>query len=166
MCWGLQLHLQFCQMNLFCFYKQTRTIVYQRLLLGLNAITSQKSGKLLLSCSGRISFKTFQCHLATAEVQAIPPHFSSLTQLASTFSLTAKLSGRVCFPCCGSVLRCWISDEVSGKLLFILPIFEVCRWKFPCSLAYRFTLYWKIPSGIDWNITWLSREAKWSTEGK
>lgn len=113
-----------------------------------------KSGKLLISCSGKMSHKVFQCHLATAAVCVILTHFSSLTQLTSPFSLTAKMSGRVCFPCCQS-LHC--GGELALKPLanwgFILITFEVCRWKFPCSLAYRFTLYWKIQSGIHWNKT-------------
>ena len=111
-----------------------------------------------------MSHKIFQCHRATAAVCAICPHFSFLTQLSSPFSLTAKMSGRVFYPCCQALCYC---AELALKSLadwvFILNAFEVCRWKFPCSLVYRFTLYWKIQSGIDWNITWLSNK---STEGK
>lgn len=88
----IHLSFQFCQVSLFLLYQQTVITVVLRCCSTWpeHSHLTCKSGKLLLSCSGKLRNNLFQCHLDTAAVCASPPHFSSLTQLASVFSLTAK----------------------------------------------------------------------------
>lgn len=90
--------------DLFFFYKQAMVIILLRLLLHLARIQPPRMEirEVAHILQRENESQDFSVPPATAVVCEIPPHFSSLTQLASPFSLTAKMSGRVCFPCCQS----------------------------------------------------------------